>query len=38
MMPSYKYTSKEIQPYIKNYAVLAGHVYRLRKAILDWRG
>ena len=36
-MPSYKYTSKEIQPYIKKYAVLAGDVYRLRKAILDWR-
>jgi hypothetical protein len=36
-MPSYKYTSKEIQPYIKKYAVLAGDVYLLRKAILDWR-
>jgi hypothetical protein len=36
-MPSYQYTSKEIQPYIKKYAVLAGDVYRLRKAIFDWR-
>ena len=32
MMPSYTYTSKEIQPYIKKYAVLD-----LNKKILDWR-
>jgi hypothetical protein len=36
-MPFYAYTAKEIQPYVKKFAVLAGDVYRLRKAILDWR-
>jgi hypothetical protein len=35
--PAYTYTSKEIEGFKNKYRVLAGDVYRLRKAILDWR-
>jgi hypothetical protein len=35
--PKYKYTSKEIEGFTKNYRLLAGDVYRLRKAIVGWR-
>lgn len=35
--PTYKYTSKEIEGFKNKYRILAGDVYRLRKAILDWR-
>ncbi len=36
--PAYKYTSKEIQVFTKKYRLLAGEVYRLGKALSEWRG
>jgi hypothetical protein len=35
--PTYKYTSKEIEGFTQKYRLLAGEVYRLRKAIIAWR-
>jgi hypothetical protein len=37
LTPAYQYTSKEIEVFKSKYRLLAGDIYRLNKAISDWR-